>query len=460
MKRNALIIIAMSAFLFASCSGEANSSTDSSHSSSSISDDSSSISGGDSSSTSSDDGNKDDDDSGDDDDDDKVIDLGKKSIKEARELCSTYIKETDLNVSKCAVNKNYKITIEGLAIYKTDLVKTKASYGLDISPSQKVILGDETGYISVASRELLNKVSSYIGDEQSSYSVTGYLSIYLGHPEIYLESYTWDASLNKKFDAFVSCDDEISIDEFSELVSNVNYNCAGHGFGEIYSLKSLKCIYEDKSSNKYVLSDGKRVIKAIGNNSKNIKFTLGSVYDVAGLISTLNYEPAMVVIASKISAVTVELALDDNAFNLSIDSLRSTLKASQDDTDKKYPEFIQGFQYIYSADVYISACVENGNYYMIASDSYSTSKTYTTGKGNTAANYNAALLRNDSLWNRSYAELNSDKISINPFRDYLDEEKTITIYFFRWQLDYYNKKTAWTIFLLSDFFPSEDSSLA
>ncbi len=451
MKRNALIIIAMSAFLFASCSGEANSSTDSSHSSSSISDDSSSISGGDSSSTSSDDGKKDDDDSGDDDDDDKVIDLGKKSINEARELCSTYIKETDLNVSKCAVNKNYKITIEGLAIYKTDLVKTKASYGLDISPSQKVILGDETGYISVASRELLNKVSSYIGDEQSSYSVTGYLSIYLGHPEIYLESYTWDASLNKKFDAFVSCDDEISIDEFSELVSNVNYNCAGHGFGEIYSLKSLKCIYEDKSSNKYVLSDGKRVIKAIGNNSKNIKFTLGSVYDVAGLISTLNYEPAMVVIASKISAVTVELALDDNAFNLSIDSLRSTLKASQDDTDKRFPDFIKDHQKVYYADVYVSYCIEGGKYYVTASDAFYTGKDVIVGKKNAMSTYKMVTFENGELWNLDENELFAD---FNPLSSYINEEITVRIYYIPFQIEYQSGAPLWKVLLLSDYLPA------
>ncbi len=449
MKRNALIIIAMSAFLFASCSGEANSSTESSRSSSSVSDDSSSTSGGDSSSTSSDDGKKDDDDSGDD-DDDKVIDLGKKSIKEARDLCSTYIKEADLNVSKCAVNKNYKVTIEGLAIYKTDLVKTKASYGLDISPSQKVILGDETGYISVASRELLNKVSSYIGDEQSSYSVTGYLSIYLGHPEIYLESYTWDASLNKKFDAFESSNDEVSIDQFSELASSVNYNCAGHGFGEIYSLKALKCIYEDKASNKYVLSDGKQVIKVIGNNSKNIKFSLGSVYDIAGLISTLNYEPAMVVIALKNSSATVDLTLEDNAVNLSIDSLRSTLKASQDDTDKRFPEFIKAHQKVYYADVYVSCCIEGEKYYVTASDAYY-SDGYVVGKKNAMSTYKMVTFENNELWNLNWDELSAD---YNPLRNYVDEETTVRIYYIPFQIEYQSGAPLWKVLLLSDYLPA------
>ena len=461
MNKKSLLTSLLTIFLLGACSNTTSSKTSSDSSISSDNSSNTNTSSSDTSSSSTDD-SKDDDsstDSGDvvpPDPEENIIDLGKKSIEEVKELCfnKEYVADSDLNSFGNGYSKKYKVSIDGLALTCIDLLKTKKAYGLDFSSPQKTILGSGTDYIAVASSALYDKAKDYVGKATSSYTVTGYLSVYLGHPEIYAFEYEWKQNLNIKFDSVNASTEISSIENFYEIASENNYNCAGHGYGEMYSLKSLKVF--DKKDEQFYLTDGERMVKAICYATTTL--TIGNVYNIYGILSLLNYSPALKITSfEKVDAV-VENKFVSTSISTSIAELKEQ-QASQDDTDKKYPEFIQGFQYIYTANVYISACVENSNYYMIASDSYSTSKTYTTGKGNTAANYNAALLRNDSLWNRSYDELNSDKISINPFRDYLDEEKTITIYFFRWQLDYYNKKTAWTIFLLSDFFPNEDSSL-
>ncbi len=441
MKRNKIIMLALMAILFSSCSTE-NSSSNVNSSSEATSENSNSEN-----STTSNDDSKDDDDDGD--EEQKATDLGKKSILEARNLCKQYIAESDLNVSKIAINKQYIVTIEGLAFYKTTLNKTTSKYGLNVSDPAKVFLGDDTGYIACASSSLLAKVGSYVGQEQSSYSVTGYLSIYLGHPEIYVTSFNWDSSLNKKFDAFTSSETLTSIDQFSDKASEIIYNCAGHGYGDVYTLKSLKCIYASRKDSKYVLSDGNKVVKVI--SSKNdIIFTVGSVYDVSGIITTLNYEPAFVAIATKSSDAEVEVSLETSAKEVSIDSLRANLKASQEDTDKRFDDFIKGHQEVYYANVYVSYCIESYKYYVTASDKQYTSSTVISGKKNAMSTYKMVTFENDELWNLSETELFAD---YNPLANYINEETTVKIYYIPFQIDYQKGEALWKVLLLSDYLP-------
>ncbi len=456
MNKKSLLTSLLAIFLLGACSNDTSSQTNSDSSISSDDSSSTNSSSNDTSSSIDDDSNTDTSDVVPPDPEDNIIDLGKKSIKEVKELCfnKEYVSDDDLNSFGNGYSKKYKVSIDGLVLTCIDLLKTKKAYGLDVSSPQKTILGNGTDYIAVSSSALYSKAKDYIGNATSSYSVTGYLSVYLGHPEIYAFEYEWKQNLNIKFDSFNASTDITSIENFYETASENNYNCAGHGYGELYSLKNLKVF--DKNDEQFYLTDGERMVKAICYTTTTL--TVGNVYNIYGILSLLNYSPALKLTSFEKVDEVVENNFASTSISTSITELKKQ-QASQDDTDKKFPDYIQGFQYIYSADVYISACVENGKYYMIATDKYLTNDEYTSGKGNTAANYNAALLRNNNLWNRSYDELNSDKISINPFKDYLDEEKTITIYFFRWKLDYFDKKTAWTIFLLSDFFPSEVSSL-
>ncbi len=462
MKRNKIIAFLLMAFLIASCSNEQNASSNES-----IIDDSSSISesGNISSSTSEkqdddetnndssiDDNSKSDEEETDEETtDDDVTDLGKKSIADAKALVSEYIKDSDLNVSKCAVNKQYKVTIEGLAIYKVNLVKSTKNYGLDILPAQKVILADESGYIACSSSALLDKVGNYVGKVSSSYSVTGYLSMYLNHPEINVTDFEWKESLNKTFDAFSKNEGELTIDGFSTKASEIFYNCAGHGFGDIYTIKSVKCIYANKSSNKYVLTDGTRVFKAIANNDKVISLTLNNVYDLAGIVSVQNYEPAFVIVGANSSDSKVTVSLENSATELSINSLRSTLKTSQDDTDKRFPEFIKAHQQVYYANVYVTACVENNKYYVTASDAFCDSKDYISGKKNAMSTYKMVTFENNALWNLSETQLLA---SYNPLHDYLDKEETVKIYYIPFQLDYEKNEPLWKVLLLPEYLPS------
>lgn len=382
-----------------------------------------------------------------------IIDLGKKSIKEVKDLCynKEYVTEEDLNSFGNGYSAKYKVTIEGLVLTRVNLVKSTKKFGLDVSSINKTILGNGSEYIAVASDDLYKKVADYVGKATSSYSVTGYLSLYLNKPEIFAISFTWEQNLKITFDSFSSSKSLQSIENFYEVASENTYNCAGHGYGDFYSLSSLKVL--DKKDEQFYLTDGERIIKGICYNSTTL--TIGNIYNVSGLLSLLNYSPALKIVSfEKVTDKTINNNFEIAAKSITIKELK-TKEACQDDTSTKYPEFIKDYQYVYCANVYISACLENGNYYMIATDEYLNSNDYINGTLNAAANYNAALLRNNNLWKRSYDELYSDKLSYNPFRDYLNEEKTIKIYFFRWELNYCNKKTAWKIFLLSDFFPTE-----
>ena len=113
-----------------------------------------------------------------------------KTIKEVREMCEQYV--TNLNASKIGVDMEHKVTIRAFAAQKFDLVKTKSSFGLDKSAPAKVLFFDESGYICAASNggssgnTLFGKVGDYAGKDGSYYEVSGYLSIYLGKPEIYV----------------------------------------------------------------------------------------------------------------------------------------------------------------------------------------------------------------------------------------------------------------------------------
>ena len=129
-----------------------------------------------------------------------TINLGVKSISEVRD----YIENNpfQLNSFGNGVNEKRVVTIKGFALAKIDLFKYTADFGLEVSKHGKVIMGDSTGYIAAASDTssqgtcLWGKVGKYANTATAKYTVSGYLSVYLGHPEIMVTNFQWDENLD------------------------------------------------------------------------------------------------------------------------------------------------------------------------------------------------------------------------------------------------------------------------
>ncbi len=65
-----------------------------------------------------------------------------KTIAEVKEYIVAH--PVTVNDHKCGVNQNVSFTIAGYAVAKFDLIKTKKSFGLDVSYPGKTIIADET----------------------------------------------------------------------------------------------------------------------------------------------------------------------------------------------------------------------------------------------------------------------------------------------------------------------------
>ena len=123
------------------------------------------------------------------------------TIQEARD----YIASLDISTNSFGngVDETHTITIKGYALNKFDLVKSKKDFGLNVSYPAKTIIGDHTGYIGCASNggsqgtTLFGKVGDYAGQDTARYEITGYPSLYLGHPEICVpdNSFNWNQNL-------------------------------------------------------------------------------------------------------------------------------------------------------------------------------------------------------------------------------------------------------------------------
>ena len=136
--------------------------------------------------------------------------------------------------------------------------------------------------------------------DTSRYTVSGYLSIYLGQPEIVVTSFMWNEKLDVTLDVDKISKDNISITEFYEKAAAVNYNCAGHGYGEVYTIKGLTCYYDESAGQGkdwYNFTDGTQNIRVNAYNLGSV--SVGSTYDVTGIISLQNLSP--IIVAFKIA---------------------------------------------------------------------------------------------------------------------------------------------------------------
>ena len=385
------------------------------------------------------------------------INLGIKTIKEVKEYIAEH--PVEKNAYGNGVNEHRTVTIKGFALAKIDLVKYTAAYGLNVSEHGKVIMADETGYIAAASAvnnqgtSLWGKVADYACKDTSKYVVTGYLSEYLGHPEIVVTSFQWDQSLDISWSPAVISEATVSINEFYAHANDVYYNCAGHGYGEVLTLNKLKLYYlesDGQGKRYYNFTDGINNIRVNAFNLSSL--TVGNNYDITGIVSIKNFSPIIVAFSLKQSVDQTEINFDYESVATSISILDlKKIHGSQYDVDTretKFPELIEAYGAIYKTTGYLTAVEEAGKYYIGISDSYIERKDLINGKDNAMANYGISLIKNEDFWNTTEDEL----YRYNPlFDEYVLEDKEITVYYIVRQQRYSSNKPMWEILLLPDF---------
>ena len=388
---------------------------------------------------------------------DEEVNLGVKSISEVKEYIAAH--PVSLNSFGNGVNEKVNVTIKGYVLAKIDLIKTTSSFGLDVSQPGKIIMADSTGYIGVATATkgdttFWHKVNDHANEADSKYIVTGYISIYLSHPELVVTSYTWDKTLDISCDVASLSDATIDLEGFYTKAKNVDYNCAGHGYGEVVTVNTLKCYYTESDGSGvryYNFTDGSKNIRVNAFNLGSVSD--GSYYNVTGIISLKNLSP--IIVAFDISPVNspepYEFDYESVATPITIATLK-TIKGSQDDTSTRYPDVVEAFGTIYKTEGYLTLVEENGKYYVGISDNYIERKNLISGKTNAMANYGISLIKNENFWNTTEEELYKYN---QAFDQYVLEDEKIEVYYVVRQLDYQKDKALWEILLLPDFLESD-----
>lgn len=378
--------------------------------------------------------------------------LGNKTIAEVRALCEQYVTET--NIADIGVDMTRTVTITSLAIERFSLVKTKAAFGLDVSAPGKVIMADSTGYIACASStgqgSLFYKVDDHAGESTSKYTVTGYLSIYLGQPEIYVpgNTYTFNSSLNVNYDPFTVAEDEIDINEFYTLARDNNYNCAGHGYEGIYTVTGVKCL--EKSGDVYLFTDGEKVVKVVRDR---VSFSIGSTYDIVGMITLQNYSPALRALKVRFSSEVVGDIDTSKTVSTTITNFKKK-QASQEDTFDRFDSFIMDYGNIYKSTVYVSYYTVAGKYYVTLADTDYSNDTTLISSRTTAQNEKGMVdLENASCWNIYWDQLEQYCV----LTDYVDYPIAVELYFTAWQLDYLASKPVWKVYVIEGLIPSVEN---
>jgi len=356
---------------------------------------------------------------------------------------------------KGGVAENIKVTFKCRTLQTFDLFKETANYGLDVSSRYKTLVGDETGYIVVAGEGLYNQVSDdYALVDTSRYTIAGNLSTYMGKMEIYCISYT----LNQTLDVDTNIPSyplmAISLSEFYELCVDNDYNCRGHGYGEIYTFNnivvtSVETINAHKK--KYTLNDGKMFFGALAQNLSML--SVGYTYNLIGMIDLQSWKPGIRILsATQVSTTHDTVDWNGVANEVTVAQLKQ-IKGYYDDTNTRYPDFIRSWAAVYKTTGYLTNVVENGKYYLGISDEYNSSSDYWSGKINTMANKNLALIENEDFWNTTLDQQDQ----YNPYADYIDQNTTVTIYYVgaqqTWTTVSGAHKNCWQILIIPETLP-------
>lgn len=359
------------------------------------------------------------------------LNLGTKTIEEVRD----YIAANPISGNAFGnwVNEKRYVTIEGVAVARIDTVKEKAAYGLDLTYAAKVILADETGYIACASKtgqgNLWYKVGDNVCKENSKYSVCGYLSYIQGKPELKVISYEYNTSLDVTYNPAELSKGDVDINGFYDEAVNVNYNCAGHGYGEVVTLKNVYCYqHESDGTGKryYWFTDGTRQMRVNAFNMPSVSD--GGNYDITGIISLKNYSPIIVAwdIKSNAGAPAFEFDYESAAVNITAADLNK-LCPPQEDTTQKQPYTIRAFASFYKVVGYY---IEVANYNAISDVEHSN---YSNLPDAISKN-NVIIFSNDNLYG-----------------DYEVDEGAQPSYFALGQFHSANGKSIWEGILLNAF---------
>ena len=348
------------------------------------------------------------------------------TIAEVRELCKNV---KNLNSAGIGIDNTVKVKIQGWAFHKMTLVKTAKAYGYNVSYPNKVFIGDSTGYIACASNNatgsLYYKVNDWAGNENSKYEVTGYISMYMNQPEIYIPDN--DANVGYKYDSSlsVSCDFSTiasvkTIEEYYNDFSDICYNCAGHGYRDIVKINNVS-IVDVVDADTYIGTNGDKVIKI----KKGVcGLAKGRVYNITGLVQTNNYIPSIALLASEAGDATYTTIKEESAIEKTIPEYISTFSSlPYDDTNANLGDTIKKFQYAYKITGYISAYLTNYKHYVTIEPNFNNSDDYPTRESAICVR-GAVTLRNDNCWNVSEDEI----ILFAAVGGYLNENTTVSIY--------------------------------
>lgn len=389
----------------------------------------------------------------------KQTDLGKQKIS----YILNYINEHQiaLNQSKIGVDQTTHVSFDGLALEKFDLFKTTKSFGLDISYRYKVLLGDETGIIVCASNSasgsLYDKVSDYAGKNTSKYTISGYLSVYLGHPEIVVEKCTYNPDLNVTCNPKALAKDIISLSSFYNIAKTNFYNCAGHGYGDLYTVTSVTCFkYESDGQHQkfYYFTDGTQYLKTIAQNI-SASISEGKTYNITGTISIQNYGAAMRILSAESTNETALNALNYNYRTMSLSNLRKTLNAPQDDTLTRYEDLTLNKSYFYKYNGFLTAVEKSGTLYISFGDEYYgenfLSNTIISDSAEHYNKYAISMITNDNFWN-----ITDDEASkFNPFyNDYVCENVNLELGYLAENFEFRSGRIFWKITLLPNYIPA------
>ena len=361
------------------------------------------------------------------------INLHVKSIAEVKE----YIAEHPVtkNAFGNGVNEHVMVTIKAFALAKIDLVKTASAFGLDVSYPAKVIMADSTGSIGVATKNtgdgtsLWGKIDDHVCESTSSYIVTGYISEYLGHPELMVTSFTWDKDLDISWNAEILSEATSTIENFYTLAKDIDYNCAGHGYGKVLTLNKLKCFYleSDGSGVRYYnFTDGTSNIRVNAFNLSSV--SVGSNYDIIGITSIKSLSPIIVAFKITKSSDQSEIEFDYETTagdSISIASLKA-IHGSKDDTSTKYPEVIEAYGNVYKTTGYLTCVYESGNCYYGLSDTFIPKSQAIDNKLDAVTENNVTLFKNNWFWNSTDSKLLGNYPGL---ADYLFKETQITMYY-------------------------------
>ena len=270
--------------------------------------------------------------------------------------------------------------------------------------------------------------------------------MYLNQPELYVsgKTFTWDENLNVDIDYKNYAKSSLNLDSFYNNAVDIKYNCAGHGYGDIYTIEGVRCF--DQRDSVYFFTDGKSVMKVVKGLSS---FSVGSTYDLIGYISTNSWVPSLYCLEATKSSLTIDWDLSAIS-QISITDFKKN-KCSKDDTSSRMDSYVRSFKNIYTSTAYMDAYTENGKYYVTMGDSYISNDNISSNHLVNHISYNQIAISNDNYWNTTIDQIER----YNPHSGYIfaDQQVNVTYYPYIQEWGSYggkNNQPIWKVMLLNN----------